>query len=196
MKTPECIRYTLGRMPYYRMDTRKTIFLAETKKPWRMGGSAAFRWGLGLGAVTPSRYVRIHARSRGAPSTPARCPAPRPSPTPHTLSIARARTLPCECIQLHSNRGIVRVLNPSCTNCLTRGALHPVRRASTCERQHKEQHLSLSVCECLCVFPRAPNTPDGQELTLCDALLEGPVSPPASEDHLARSRGDGSDTST
>ena len=46
------------------------------------------------------------------------------------------------------------------------------------------------------MFPRAPNSPDGQELTLCDALLEGPVSPPASENPIERSRDDGSDTPT
>ena len=145
--------------------------------------------------MTPSRYVRAHARPRGTPSTPARRPAPRPSPTHHTSPALHARTLHYERAQLHSNLTRTREgpgLNPRCPNCPTNGALHLVPAASACEQLPKAQHLSSSVAECLRVFPRAPISTDGQERLLCDALLEGPVSPPASEDQLERDRDDGS----
>jgi hypothetical protein len=49
---------------------------------------------------------------------------------------------------------------------------------------------------CFRVFQRAHSLPDGQELKLCDAPVEGPVSPPASEDQSERSRDDSSATPT
>ena len=87
-------------------------------------------------------------------------------------------------------------LNPRCPNCLTNGALHLVPGAFAREQLPES---ATFVLECFRVAPivsACTIAPDSQGLVLCDALFEGPVSPPVSEDQPERSRDDGSGTLT
>jgi hypothetical protein len=140
---------------------RKTNFLAEAKNHGRRRRSG------GLGAVTPPRYVRAHARPRGTPSTPARCPAPRPSPTPHPQHCTRTRTASANapsCSATSPARGMVRVLNPRCPNRLTNGALHLVPGALAREQLPKDAtscpRVSACVSECFRVHIRPRRSRD------------------------------------
>jgi hypothetical protein len=122
----------------------------------------------GLGAVTPSRCVCAHARPRDPPSTLARCPAPQPSPTPHPQHCTRTRTASASapsCTATSPARGMVRVLNPRCPNCLTNGActlsqehLH----VNNCRKRNICPRVSACVLACFRVHNRSP---DGQELS-------------------------------
>ena len=118
--------------------------------------------------MTPSRCVCTHARPRDTPSTSARCPAPQPSPTPHPQHCTRTRTASASapsCTATSPARGMVRVLNPSCPNCLTNGActlsqehLH----VNNCRKRNICPRVSACVLACFRVHSRSP---DGQELS-------------------------------
>ena len=114
--------------------------------------------------MTPPRYVRDRAQLRGTPNAPAQLPAPRTSPTHHTSPALHARTL-CiasapSCTATSPVRGMVRVLNPSCPNCLTVCCITSTEHRHVHNCLSTQQHWSQWSSSVRACFPCTPIDPD------------------------------------